>query len=226
MPRLAITARRARLARLAAIAALVASPIAATPLTAQTSGTTSDTAGALPFRRGQWGTQFGFDGNIASAGALRFRSERSAWLVNLEGYARRFTYEPVSPPDDAGERDASNYSLGLQLGMRRYRAIATRANAFTGVGLVGQMRMDRLPFGDGLVLASRRTMAGGIYGELGATWMATRNFGLSASTGLSATYDREQVEQSPSPFTPAVESDARGYGVTLDRARLMVVVFF
>jgi hypothetical protein len=215
MDRLAIRARLARLTILASFAA-------AAPLAAQG----SDTTGALPFRRGQWGTQFGFDGTFASAGALKFRSNRTAWVIDAFGYARHFTYEPASPPADAGERDASDYALALQLGARRYRPVAARVNAFAGAGLVGQLRMERTPVLDGLVLLSDKLTAAGLYGEFGASWMVNRNLALSAAANLAATYDRVQHEESPSPFGPAVETDLHGYGVSFERARLMVTVFF
>ena len=115
---------------------LVASALA-TPLAAQQ----SDTAGALPFRRGQWATQFGFDGNFLSAGALRFRSPRMAWVV--DGFARvnRMSYETPDVVD--GGRKTTDFAFVLQAGMRRYRGVAERVNAFGGAGLRGQTAVTR-----------------------------------------------------------------------------------
>jgi hypothetical protein len=217
MPLPSVTARLARLALIASLAA----PLAAAPLAAQS----SDTTGALPFRAGQWATQFGFDGSFVSAGALRFRSQRSAWVVDVFARAEHYTYEngPAAVNDD--EAEATDLGAVLQLGLRRYRPVATRTNAFAGAGLYGSTFVNRTPFDGASVLYTQREGAAGVYGELGATWMVARNLGLSGATQLVATYNWARVEQ-PAGFGGTVTLDAKGYGVQLARTRLMVTVYF
>jgi hypothetical protein len=197
---------------------LVASALA-TPLAAQQ----SDTAGALPFRGGQWATQFGFDGNFLSAGALRFRSQHSAYVV--DGFARtsRMRYEN---PNFVGSdrRTNTDVAIALQAGMRRYRPAAERVNAFGGAGLRGQAFVTRSSFVAEPTAFTQRNGAAGLYGEVGATWMVSRNLGLSGATQLGASYQWSTIEQSGTPDPERTEGS--GYGVALERARLMVTVFF
>ena len=219
MPRLAITAR---LARLATVAALVAAPLAATPLAAQG----SDTTGALPFRAGQWATQFGFDGTFASAGVLRFRSPSSAWVLDASGSVNRYTLEVPSDVVEDDEADATDFAAFLQLGMRRYRAIATRTTAFAGAGVYGSTIVTRSAFGSlPPAFYTQRTGAAGLYGEMGATWMVSRNLGLSGATQLAATYNWGSLEQ-PIGLGETTRTETTGYGLRLSRTRLMVTVYF
>ena len=220
MDRLALPDRLARLARLVGVAAL-ASFAAAAPLAAQG----SDTTGALPFRAGQWATQFGFDGNFVSAGALRFRSPRSAWVVDAFVRANKYTYKHGPAAVDDTELEGTDFAAALQFGVRRYRAVATRTNAFAGAGLFGSTSVNRIPFGTIPALYTQRDGGAGLYGELGATWMVSRNLGLSGATQLTATYNWAKVEQ-PAGFGGTETLEATGYGVQLARSRLMVTVFF
>jgi hypothetical protein len=212
MPRTTILARLA----------FVTSFAIAAPLAAQG----SDTTGALPFRRGQWATQFGFDGSFLSAGALRFRSPTSAWVVDALVQADRSTYErngdATVPPV---EMTATDFALGLQLGARGYRAIAPRVNGFAGAGVSGRAYSTRFVYPGSITeTPTQREGSAGIYGEMGATWMVTRNLGLSGATQLAASYLWSSYE-APSAFgTSRVEST--GYGVQLARTRLIVTVFF
>ena len=218
MSRLAIPARLVRLAGFAALASFAA----AAPLAAQG----SDTSAALPFRAGQWATQFGFDGSFLSAGALRFRSPRTAWVIDAFAAVNRWTYDsPPSAVDVTEERDGTDIGAALQLGMRRYRAIAPRANAFSSVGLHGRTFVSRTALLSSPGLYTQRSGAAGLYGEVGATWMVSRNLGLSGATQLIATYNWESYEQ-PSGFGESAKLEATGYGLQLARTRLMVTVFF
>lgn len=213
----------ARLARLTSTT-LAAASLAAMPAAAQTSPDTSD---ALPFRAGQWATQFGFDGSLVSAGALRFRSPRSALVVDALVQAARRTHERngdgTVPPI---EMTVTDFAVGLQLGARGYRAVAPRVNGFAGAGLTGRTRVDRSVYPGTLTeTPTQRESAAGAYGEMGATWMVTRNLGLSGATQLTATYLWSSYEQ-PTGFGSTSRVESTGYGVQLARARLMVTVFF
>ena len=197
---------------------LVASALA-TPLAAQQ----PDTAGALPFRGGQWATQFGFDGNFVSAGALRFRSARTAYVVDGFARASRVRYE--NPASLETERQTNtDFAFALQAGMRRYRAVAERVNAFGGAGLRSQVSSSRALMEGAPSGYAQRFGTAGLYGEVGATWMVSRNLGLSGATQLGANYLWHTVEQQAVPGSEATKGT--GYSVALERARLMVVVFF
>jgi hypothetical protein len=213
------------LSRSLAVSAL-ALTVAVVPLAAQ-EAPPSDTSSALPFRGGQWATQFGFDGNFVSAGALRFRSPRSAWVIDASGHVATRTYERGGGDfGPAVSVDATDYAAGLQLGLRRYRAVATRVNAFGGAGIFGRIQTARSLFlGTLTELPTQRDGMTGLYGELGATWMVSRNLGLSGATQLAASYVWSSAEQ-PSAFGGAPRMETHGYSLDLARARLLVSVFF
>lgn len=191
--------------------------VAAAPAGAQQGDTT-----AVPFRPGQWGSQFSFDGQFVSAGFLRFRSPTAAWV--LDG---GLSIERVSVEDDevADDRDVANDAFFLQLGHRRYGPVAARVNSYRGFGVFGSAYRDEQPQFGGPQQLEQTGGQAGAYAELGATWMVTPHLGLGAGAQVNASY-RWSEYRITAPFDGEQSQKATGWGIDVGRVRARVSFFF
>lgn len=191
--------------------------LAAAPAAAQ-QGDTS----AVPFRPGQWGSQFSFDGQFVSAGFLRFRSPTAAWVVDAG-----LSIERVSVEDDqvAEDRDLANDAYFLQLGHRGYGPVASRVVSYRGFGVFGSAYRDEQPqFGTPQRLEQTGGQAGA-FAEIGATWMVTPHLGLGAGAQINASY-RWREYRIESPLAGDEKQRATGWGVDVGRVRARISLFF
>jgi hypothetical protein len=152
---------------------------------------TSQPADSLPFRKGQWGAQFTGGPELTSLGALRFTSPRAAWLLqldaNLAHEKQRIESGPDGPFPAAEERRYTTGAAGLRVGRRSYRALGRRVAGFSTAGLTARyMRSEQ---NGGPVAVYGTSIGGGLFGDLGATYLVSEHFGIGASTGLEARYD-------------------------------------
>ena len=191
--------------------------VAAAPAGAQQADTT-----AIPFRRGQWGSQFSFDGQFVSAGFLRFRAPTAAWVVDLGLSVDRRTVEDDVVPD---ERTLARDFYFLQLGHRSYRPAAARVNTYRGFGLLGSAFQEDQTFPGQEGVFEQSGGQAGAYAELGATWMVTPHLGLGAGAQLNATY-RWSESRVETPFPDDDTQKTTGWGVDVGRVRARVSLFF
>lgn len=200
MPHPSITDHLVRLVRRAAIASLVAAPLAATPLAGQRAGAISDTTSALPFRRGQWGMDFGLSGlRTYRIGAVRFTSPTRAWILDgrIDGSIARTEYEtdvPDSlPPSFTRDVIGQGGSVSLLVGRRAYRGMGARAMRTVSFGVGGG-------FGYTETLSEGRRarygMSSNATAELavGAHYRLTPSLALGGTLRLGATYEWSQRE--------------------------------
>lgn len=132
------------------------------------------TADSLPFRRGQWGAEFGIDDGTVGIGVLRFRSPRKAWLIDGAVSAGWSDIESSFGGDD----DRTSVFVGLRAGPRSYRPIATGSAGYIGMGLSGG-------YGWAASAGNRyRSWDAGAFGELGAIYLVTRRLSLGAQVEI------------------------------------------
>lgn len=206
-------ASRAPLASLLAVASLVfpsqvVGQETQRPTNAEQPAATVD---SLPFRRGQWGAEFGIDDGTVGLGVLRFRSKRTAWQLNGNFAASWSKSDPYF-----GDQSEKDIFINLRAGPRRYRPIAADVAAYVGMGLVGGYGWS-----DG-TNNWRRTWNAGVFGELGGAYFVTRHLTLGARVDASASY--AEYRQASSLF-PEIQRDRR-FGLGVSSVRIVGGLYF
>lgn len=165
---------------------------------------------SLPFRRGQWGAEFGIDDGTVGLGVLRFRSTRTAWQLNASIGA---DWSKSSAPFDAS---MTSVFVNLRAGPRKYRPLAPGVAAYVGTGLIGGYSMsDRSD-------SWRRGWNAGVFGELGGAYFVTRRLSLGARVEASAGYS--EFRQASTGFS-GVQRD-RHFGIGLSPVRIIGALYF
>lgn len=202
--------------RVLLVLAILAAPL---PMRAQDSPARSP----LPFRRGQWAAQFSIGSGFSSLGFLKFRSPTRALVLDLRlsGAHRERSYE-----DSTG-----SYFLGLdsdaltqvRFGWRGYRGGAAKVVAHYTIGvLAGFDHNAATGLGSS---AQDNTWTGGVFGDLGATYLVTPQLGLGVlgSAALSYSNGTQRVEQQNSTVTKSHHWQIGGSAVA---ASLVAALFF
>lgn len=138
----------------------------------------AQTADSLAFHQRQWGAEFNISGGFFSAGALRFTSPTHAWLVDLgAGYAHNSTNGP------AGSTTDNTTTIVAELGSRSYHPFGRRLYRLTTFGVSFNYNRQSTSGGNTFQAAG-----GGVFGDLGATWLITPHLGVGARWRVAATY--------------------------------------
>jgi hypothetical protein len=159
------------LASLVVLASLLAQPAASQetqrPPNAIQPAATDD---SLPFRRGQWGAEFGIDDGTVGIGVLRFRSPRKAWLIDGAVSAAWSDAESSFSGDDS----RTSVFVRVRTGPRSYRVITAGSAGYLGMGLSAG-------YGWAATTGNRyRSWDAGAFSELGAIYLVTRRLSLGA----------------------------------------------
>ena len=166
---------------------------------------------SLPFRRGQWGAEFGIDDGTVGLGVLRFRSTRTAWQLNANGAV---DWSKSDPPFD--DFSGTSVFVNLRAGPRRYRPLAPAVAAYVGTGLTGGYLWSKY------TNSWRRGWSAGVYGELGGVYFVTRRLSLGAQLQASASYfEHRQTSAS----LPTIHRD-RHIGIGLSPVRIVGALYF
>jgi len=135
---------------------------------------------SLPFRRGQWGAEFSIDDGMFGLGVLRFRSPRTALVLNASVGASWAETEGLGGGE--GPQSETSIFVSVHAGPRRYRPIVTAAAAYVGTGLTGSYSWGE----DGN--SRRRMWRAGVFGQLGGVYFVTPRFSLGARVEASASF--------------------------------------
>ncbi len=155
----------------------------------------AQTADSLPFRAGQWGAEFSVNQSFGSAGLLKFRSKRTAWMFDISTSIRSGTH--------SGNLSGTDHSAAdLRIGPRWYRPIASRLFQYASLGpSVGYSRDESSSeSGNTRNTFTQRSTSYGLFGELGAGWLVSPQLSLGASWGARAGYSRVTTNQSIQNF--------------------------
>jgi hypothetical protein len=155
---------------------------------------------SLPFRKGQWAGQFTASSEHSNVGVLRFRSPRVAWLINGNVSLSNQTDQ------GSGQVDSSTYSdrqqrtdshVSIRLGRRAYHPLALHAGGFYSLGITGGGGWSRnterftvsppIP-GTGSQKVSSSEWHGGVFGELGASYLIIDHVSLGMITSIEGVY--------------------------------------
>lgn len=166
---------------------------------------------SLPFRRGQWGAEFGIDDGTVALGVLRFRSTRTAWQLNANGAV---DWSKSDPPFESYA--GTSIFVNLLAGPRRYRPLAPAVAAYVGTGLIGGYLWSKRTD------SWRRGWNAGVYGELGGVYFVTHRLSLGARVQASASYGEDRQT---SVSLPTVHRD-RHFGIGLSPVRIVGALYF
>ena len=178
-------------------------------------------ADSLQFRPGQWGAIVGIGNDVAALGVLRFRSHRTAWVLNANGSA--FTGKAEIDEIDA-EQNATSSGFAARLGLRRYRPLESRVAAYSGAGITGVATWidSDLSAGDEV---SARMYGAGVYGELGVEYRAARYIALGVRSLADVTH-RWGSETRTTLGGPILRSDRRELGASIGRLEVLASLYF
>ena len=146
-------------------------------------------------RAGAWGAEASFGGDAGGA-LLRFRNDRSAWLLGLNA---QVAHEK--------EQDRALVVVDARLGVRSLRSPGSSTRPIVGGGIVG---------GHSQSTGSQRFWDAGLYGELGIA----RFFGTSVS--LSAISELE-LRRAEYRFGSQRSTQTR---INFDAVRVAAAVYF
>ena len=166
---------------------------------------------SLPFRRGQWGAEFGIDDGTVGLGVLRFRSTRTAWQLYANGAA---DWSKSDAPFDASS--GTTMFVNLRAGPRSYRPLAPAVAAYVGTGLIGGYLWSKQTD------SWRRGWNAGVFGELGGAYFVTRRLSLGARVQASVAYSEHRQT---SVVYPTLHRD-RHFGIGLDPVRIVGALYF
>ncbi|HEU5175411.1 MAG TPA: hypothetical protein VFT96_11700 [Gemmatimonadaceae bacterium] len=177
---------------------------------------------SLQFRPGQWGAIVGIGDDVAALGVLRFRSHRTAWVLNANGSA--FTGKAKIEEVDA-EQNVKSSGFTARLGLRRYRPLESRVvAAYSGAGITGVATWidSDLSVGEEL---SGRMYGAGVYGELGVEYRAARYIALGVRSQADVTR-RWGSETRTTLGGPPLRVDPREFGASIGRLEVLASLYF
>jgi hypothetical protein len=177
---------------------------------------------SLQFRPGQWGAIVGIGNDVAALGVLRFRSHRTAWVLNANGSV--VTGKAEVDEIDA-EQNAKSSGFAARLGLRRYRPLESRVvAAYSGAGITGTATWidSDLSVGEEV---SGRMYGAGVYGELGVECRAARYIALGVRS-LADVTRRWGSETRTTLGGPTLRVDRRELGASIGRLEVLASLYF
>ena len=126
-------------------------------------------------RAGAWGGEVGFDVDNAGLGGavLRFRNDRSAWVLGLDGSVSR------EKRDSFFEDEVTGGSAMGRLGFRSFRSPGATVRTILGAGIIA----STLHLG-----GIQRSWQAGVYGEFGVSRFFAPNFSVGLLSDLQLTH--------------------------------------
>jgi hypothetical protein len=150
------------------------------------------------FHRGQWAMQFGGGSSLFNLGILRFTSQRSAWLLDVDVTAVLVngTFTDVSGTTESDDKSAVGF---LRLGRRSYHRPRGKVVAFHSFATEFGYQYLKRDIGAGGNLSIKQWSAG-LYADVGAAYRLTPNLSLGGNASVSAGYLKRRSQQA---FTTA-----------------------
>ncbi len=204
------------------LAPVVASCSLALSLAAPTLHSQQSAADSTPFHKGQWAAQFTAGFSFVSAGALYFRSPRSAWLLDASGAYSNLTTQTSDTllPGQGGSSGGGT----VRFGVRGYRPLAPSTLYFHTVGVVLLGGGQRVTFGTQYV--DSWVWGAGAFAELGANYMITPHISLGAAAGLRVTYNETHRTEGSTSTTTTTTATAKTIDVNASLLSLVLAVYF
>lgn len=141
----------------------------------------AQTPDSVAFHRGQYGADFLIGGGFAAAGALRFSSPTHALLFDLSS-----SYSHGSEHFGSTAITGSSGNAALRLGTRAYHSLDRRLYRWTTFGL--SVSYNRQTNTQDTVSQTTQGVGGGVFANVGATWLVTPHLGIGAQWEVNLTY--------------------------------------
>ena len=149
---------------------------------------------AVVFHRGQWGTEFTIGSGFAAAGVLRFSTPSRAVLLDVgAGYSHSSSTigsSTIGPYSAIGD----DVDLNLRLGTRSYRSIGRDLYRIVTLGASVNYQWETLR--QDSTRTTLHVIGGGVFADIGATWLVTPHLGLGARFGAAAGYSHTNAPNS------------------------------
>src|SRR5687768_6906678 len=168
-----------------------------TPIPPSPNAPPSSRVDSLPFRRGQWGAEFGIDDGTLGLGVLRFRSTRTAWQLNTT-----FGAAWIQTDSPFGDQSGTSVSVSLRAGPRKYSPIGPAVAAYVGTGLMGAYNWSESDD------SRRQSWDAGVFGEVGGAYFVTPRLSLGARVDAWARYTAFRQAASSFPVSSAIARSA------------------
>lgn len=128
------------------------------------------------FHGGQWGIEFNVAGGFGGAGVLRFTGPAHAWLADLDV---SYAHTRADGPNLSGFRGTNGT---LDLGSRSYHALGSHVQRLMTFGALFTYTRESNQ-GNSFTVAG-----GGLFADLGASWLVTPHLGIGGRWRVSAVY--------------------------------------
>lgn len=151
---------------------------------------------STPFRRGQWATQFAVASSFGSVGFLKFRSPTRALVLDLQlsgNHAESSVEDSTGASRFAGVN--SNAFIQLRFGWRRYGGGEPKIVTHYTYGLLAGFNHGAATRAG--TSSQQNIWSGGLFGDLGATYLVTPKLGLGALASASLAYSTSTLETQP-----------------------------
>ena len=142
-------------------------------------------------RAGSWAAEASVSSSVTGAGGalLRFRNDRSAWLLGLNAQVSHRDFGPINSTASA---------VSARLGLRSLRAPGSPTRPIVGGGIRGSFQRS----------GGSSLWEAGLYGEFGVTRFFGQSFSLGAVSELQARRAETTSDDEPSQSTTRVLFDA------------------
>ena len=173
----------------------------------------AQTSDSVLFHRGQWGTEFSISAGFAAAGLLYFTSPGRAFLVDLGT-----DYSHDSRTLAGVGASSEDVGVVIRLGTRGYRSFGRRLYRLATVGV--SFNYSWHTFTQDTLRITSQGVGGGVFADIGATWLVTPHLGLGAKVGVAATYTRATFS------SPGGSGSDDRFGVSAGHVALVGQLYF
>jgi hypothetical protein len=177
-----------------------------TALAARTAS--AQTSDSVAFHRGQFGADFLIGGGFAAAGALHFTSSTRALLLDVNA-----TYRHASEHLGSTAVTGNSADAGVRLGTRAYHWLDHHLYRWTTLGVSVSYNWQTST--QDTISQTTQGIGGGVFANIGATWLVTPHLGIGAQWEADLTYNHSSG--SASSGTPTADF------VSLSLARIALV---
>lgn len=216
--------RAARCAAALALAAVVAPALGAQQVPVSLPGTAAQVVASrptTPFRKGQWGMEFGTDLGGAHLGFVKFRSPTKAWVLDLGVNGTLGKSEGTSTIDGTLVTiESSRITTTALLGIRSYKALTPRAVRTLQFGLLGGHDYEESEGSPNPFQGNGTTFSGGLRFDLGGAYFFTPGFSLGGTLAIGGQYRRSEYN------SPTGTSTAERIDFGLDGSRVAASLYF
>ena len=153
---------------------------------------------STPFRRGQWAAQFTAGSGFGSLGFLKFRSPTRALVLDVQlggVHSESLTEDSTGVSQFDGLN--SNAFTQLRFGWRRYVGGEPRIVTHYTFGVLAGFNHSVSTSTVGGISTKSNGWSGGLFGDLGATYLVTPKLGLGAMASGTLSYSTSTTEAEP-----------------------------